>query len=695
MSQSYEKSMTEEDNHHRLLALNRLGNFQPENAFLSPNMSLENKINCLTRIKYDTHFKQLIKSQSGSYKFNISPQAMINTTDRSFSSLIRSDSFALSIIVYLIVTTFTLPGQTLETSLPNYRFNNQASNLNTRHTQLNPPMSPSSTYQSTNVNPASVPQNWARGLIHDRELESSMRENHQGSPLVGHTNQDDQSNLALIVRRNTNSRAQPNNMMKSVRHIVSSTTPATNLQQYNSKQSNSPSSTDDICSDKLCYGLPMGCIGNSASSQALAQPIRGEYQYGSPCSVLVTSKRFIDPDRPVSRDILFELIALPAPYNIGNYAAVGFSENGRMQGLVSECLHYRDPKTQLPTVKLRHSYNIPGNFHNVPATISSGIKSLGVSWENGYYQCRWIVESAVEFSYEATNGTIMTLREDLGYKNYHILLAFGEYNEKTDLKSIHTDRVSSVAPVSLAQTGHIKSLGSHILIRIHGSLMIAIWVGLVTLSIVLARYYKYEWANSRINDLAIWFVIHRTLMLTSWFGSIIAVIFAYMYQETYHPGLHQVSGTACLVLSTIQVLGGLFRPSQESSKRVYFNWTHFICGNLSYLLAMTCLITAAFLAPAHLPPLYIWVMVIFVGFYALTHTMMTIHQYVVHKSSKISITPMSDLNSNSSTTYTSCGFVADSYPKEVNSPFRQFMLGILVTIILIFIVLLISLVNIK
>lgn len=57
---------------------------------------------------------------------------------------------------------------------------------------------------------------------------------------------------------------------------------------------------------------------------------------------------------------------------------------------------------------------------------------------------------------------------------------------------------------------------------------------------------------------------------------------------------------------------------------------------------------------------------------------------------------MSDLNdANLSNTYSSCGFVADSYPKEVNSTFRQVMLGILVTIIVIFIVLLISLVNIR
>lgn len=142
-----------------------------------------------------------------------------------------------------------------------------------------------------------------------------------------------------------------------------------------------------------------------------------------------------------------------------------------------------------------------------------------------------------------------------------------------------------MTPISLAQTGQVEALGAHILIRIHGSVMIAIWIGLVTLSIVLARYYKNDWSNSKINDLAIWFVVHRAFMLMGWFGSIIAVIFAYMYAETYHIGPHTVSGTLCLTLTTIQVIGGLLRPSTESNKRVYFNWAHFICGNLSYLCA--------------------------------------------------------------------------------------------------------------
>lgn len=178
----------------------------------------------------------------------------------------------------------------------------------------------------------------------------------------------------------------------------------------------------------------MGCLGSSSAGGSKAtEEISPDQSMGSLCSVLVTSKRIIDPYKVTSRDIMFELIALPQPGQ-SNYAAVGFSENGRMQGFVSECVQYRDSKTNLQVIKSKYSYNIPGAFTNVPVNILSGIRHLGVSFENGYYQCRWIVETAVEFSYEAPNGTIVTQREDLGYKNYHILLASGRYDENTDSK---------------------------------------------------------------------------------------------------------------------------------------------------------------------------------------------------------------------------------------------------------------------
>lgn len=315
-----------------------------------------------------------------------------------------------------------------------------------------------------------------------------------------------------VTRPTTTPKKDPQ-LLKTTRHI-----------------NNSPSSSDpsallanqtDYCNDKLCFGLPKDCLNSENGSPTIY----------SDCSAIVTSKTIVDPARPSKREILFELIG-KSPSDGDSYVAVGFSESGKMEGLVSECVYSDRRGDKLKVITVRHSFNVPGRYNNIPVTVKSGIKNLGVSAEDGSFHCRWIVESSVEFSYE-DDGELVTTQADLAYKNFHILLARGPIvNEQ---KSIHFERSASLTPVSLAQIGSLKSLGSHFLLKVHGSLMITIWVGLVTISIVLARYYKNEWANSKVNNLSIWFILHRTFMLIAWFVTIIAIIFAYLYTETYHP----------------------------------------------------------------------------------------------------------------------------------------------------------------
>lgn len=184
----------------------------------------------------------------------------------------------------------------------------------------------------------------------------------------------------------------------------------------------------NFCQDKLCFGLPQGCVEEAAKKQI--NPL--EYS----CQVLVTSKRIIDPMQPVKRDILFELYAKADPTQ-DTYAAVGFSETGRMQGLVSACIHSDKKGDKLNVINLRHSYNILNSYENVPVTIRSGIKNYGVQIEDGTFQCRWLVQTSVEFTFEHTNGTTVTTQADLGYKNFYIQLAQGSHDATTESKYFH------------------------------------------------------------------------------------------------------------------------------------------------------------------------------------------------------------------------------------------------------------------
>lgn len=265
-----------------------------------------------------------------------------------------------------------------------------------------------------------------RDWNYQNPMSSSMQMSRNGPQMTG--------NGASMISDNhqqafTTTNGQ-NLIPKITRHITSSNYNNNNGQQARSFTNSSPPSAASLaqanyCQDKLCYGLPQGCVELAAKSDV--SPL--DYA----CQVLVTSKRIIDPMQPVKRDILFELYAKTDP-TTDSYAAVGFSETGRMHGLVSACIHSDKKSDKLNLISLQHSYNIFNAYTNVPVTIRSGIKNLGVQVEDGTFQCRWIVQSSVEFTFDHFNGSVITTQTDLGYKNFYIQLAQGDYDSTTGSK---------------------------------------------------------------------------------------------------------------------------------------------------------------------------------------------------------------------------------------------------------------------
>lgn len=183
-----------------------------------------------------------------------------------------------------------------------------------------------------------------------------------------------------------------------------------------------PNKQSNYCADKLCYGLPKGCLEASFSSDDTS-PAESE------CQVFVTSKTIVNPNSPNKKEILFELFGKSSPIS-ETYVAVGFSETAKMSGLVSECIQSDQRHETLKVITLRHSFNIP-TYQNVPVNITSGIKHLGVSQEEGSFNCRWFFESSVGYTYEAPNGSLISGQVDLGYRSFHILLATGLLNPTT------------------------------------------------------------------------------------------------------------------------------------------------------------------------------------------------------------------------------------------------------------------------
>lgn len=73
-----------------------------------------------------------------------------------------------------------------------------------------------------------------------------------------------------------------------------------------------------------------------------------------------------------------------------------------------------------------------------------------------------------------------------------------EFHDLTYLASGDKQALSDVTALSGA---------SKILIRIHGSFMLAAWIGTVSIGTLMARYYRNTWVGSQLWGKDIWFVV--------------------------------------------------------------------------------------------------------------------------------------------------------------------------------------------
>uniref|UniRef100_A0A914DEY2 ascorbate ferrireductase (transmembrane) n=1 Tax=Acrobeloides nanus TaxID=290746 RepID=A0A914DEY2_9BILA len=128
----------------------------------------------------------------------------------------------------------------------------------------------------------------------------------------------------------------------------------------------------------------------------------------------------------------------------------------------------------------------------------------------------------------------------------------------------------------------------------HGAVMFICWWILVSTGILTARFGKKF--NYNILGSAIWFQIHRSLMILA-FVCITVVFLLIYYQhhwlvfstcstlcglDDFNTQVHALLGTVTYALLVFQVLTGIFRPGLDSPIRPYFNLVHRFNGMLTW-----------------------------------------------------------------------------------------------------------------
>ncbi|CAB0030082.1 unnamed protein product [Trichogramma brassicae] len=359
---------------------------------------------------------------------------------------------------------------------------------------------------------------------------------------------------------------------------------------------------------KNCFGIPDGCVEQQNCVAAV--------------SVLVAGERYI-----------FELRST----NNAKYVAVGLSDDRKMgDDSVVECVDGGD------RVNMHMSWN-NGTTNTRMATPPNAVDLISSSLVDGVISCKFSRNKLTQIQ-----GRTFNLVE----KPYFLLLARGQKVYSSGI-GYHDKREAWAEPRLLAIIGRNAGAGD-LLVRLHGALMLAAWIGTTSIGMLLARYYRQTWVKSQLCGNDQWFAWHRFFMFLTWSMTMAAaVLIVIELQDWSSATYHAATGLATVVLCFIQPFMAAMRPHPGAPRRILFNWLHWFVGNAAHILALVAIFFAGRLGKANLPEWIDWILVAFIVFHVVTHFFLTFAGCASDKqgSQRVNSFPMKDVHARNSMTH--------------------------------------------
>ncbi|XP_012535787.1 putative ferric-chelate reductase 1 homolog [Monomorium pharaonis] len=387
---------------------------------------------------------------------------------------------------------------------------------------------------------------------------------------------------------------------------------------------------------KNCFGEPAGCIKTRNCVAAVAVIVQGDEYH-------------------------FEMQARKG----AKYVAVGLSDDKNMgEDSVVECTNEGNG------IALHTSWNT--GRRNTRYTMPEGAFEL---------EDRAIKDDMIYCKFRRDKLTYVQGRKyDLVNTPYHLLLAAG-----TDLRSNGVDFHTLV----YAGTGTSKRLSdvgewtaaTDLLIRLHGALMLASWIGTASIGMLLARYYRQTWVSSQLCGKDHWFAWHRFFMVLTWSMTLAAFVIIFVELGTWSSEtIHASVGLATTILCFIQPFMAAMRPHPGAPRRALFNWAHWFVGNVAKICALIALFFAVRLNKAKLPDWVDWILTAFVVFHVLTHLILTFLGCASDRqaSQRVNSFPMKDMHSRGSMMH------PDARRDAPHSGMRKFIFGVYFVVIVVF-----------
>lgn len=435
------------------------------------------------------------------------------------------------------------------------------------------------------------------------------------------------------------------NVRKRSIDVLTSSTPITTLRtttppyyrptvDYETKDAEDPLYTG-CGSTKNCFGTPAKC---TETKNCLAM-----------VTVLVRGERY-----------LFELQARDS-----KYVAVGLSEDSKMgEDSVVECTN------EDGEIGLHMSWN--SGKQNARQPMQEGAVQL----ESGS-----IRDDVISCKFWREKTTVVEGREfDLVNKPYNLLVAAGKSLRNNGVGFHDTAYAATGAAKLLSDVGGFTT-ASNILIRVHGALMLASWIGTASIGILLARYYRQTWVGSQLCGKDQWFAWHRFFMILTWSMTIAAFVIIFVeLGEWSSEVIHASLGLATTILAFVQPFMAAMRPHPGAPRRPLFNWAHWFVGNAAQICGIIAIFFAVRLNKAKLPEWVDWILVAYVVFHILTHLILTFVGCASDRqaSQRVNSFPMKDMHSRGSMVH------PDSRQDAPHSGIRKSIFGIYFVVIVLF-----------
>ncbi|KAI2807574.1 DOMON domain-containing protein frrs1L [Blomia tropicalis] len=364
----------------------------------------------------------------------------------------------------------------------------------------------------------------------------------------------------------------------------------------------------NVCSRKLCFGLPTGCLRRRNCIMLLTSTFVPYTDSTVEFEVIADHKSAFNNKRLASYGLSSSISTTSA------YYSMAFSHD-RIMGndSVTDCALLSDGRPQL-----LHSINTGKSNEELSDTEFHGVTVVNATYSNGMLYCKWR---------KRRRFTLRGTRFDLKESQYYIMMAYGRLATLNNFhrKEIHMDKVVSESLIDFKLVGFISAHSKMFLVKLHASFMVLAWVGFVSIGIITARYFKPLWLSHSMFGVRIWFAIHRSCMIMSIILITIGAISIAIYAETFVVGPHQIVGCIALAMAILNPIGAIFRPDCDAENRWVFNWIHWLMGNVGHICAIAAIFLAFELTTIRLPVAFLWSIAFYLFFHLTVHSLLTLY----------------------------------------------------------------------